>query len=105
MKLYAKLANPLRMGPCVRLKFVNAKFVQISRLFQLFALTLQLLISSQLKMRVKIHHEGTGILLVGAVIVVAVCLPLWLCCKVIAIPIALTAVMGCLYLFLIIICQ
>lgn len=49
-------------------------------------------------MRVKIHHEGTGILLVGAAIVVAVCLPLWLCCSMIAIPIAFTAVLGVVYL-------
>ena len=49
-------------------------------------------------MRVKIHHEGTGILLVGAVIVVAVCLPLWLCCSIVAIPIAFTAVLGVIYL-------
>lgn len=52
-------------------------------------------------MRVKIHHEGTGILLVCAVIVVAVCLPLWLCCRMIAIPIVFTAVLGVLYVFLV----
>lgn len=49
-------------------------------------------------MRVKIHHEGTGILLVGAVILVAVCLPLWLCCTQIAVPIAITAILGVVYL-------
>ena len=52
-------------------------------------------------MRVKIHHEGTGILLVGAAIVVAVCLPLWLCCKHIAIPIVFTAVLGVVYLLVV----
>lgn len=49
-------------------------------------------------MRVKIHHEGTGILLVCAAIVVAVCVPLWLCCRAIAIPIVFTAVLGVMFL-------
>lgn len=49
-------------------------------------------------MRVKIHHEGTGVLIVGAVIIVAVCLPLWLCSRYIAIPIAFTAVLGVIYM-------
>ena len=49
-------------------------------------------------MRVKIHHEGTGILLVGAVIFLAVCLPLWLCRVHIALPIVFTAVLGVIYL-------
>lgn len=52
-------------------------------------------------MRVKIHHEGTGILLVGAMVVVAVCLPLWLCCHAIAIPIVFTAVLGVIYFLLV----
>ena len=52
-------------------------------------------------MRVKIHHEGNGILLAGAAIIVAVCLPLWLCCTAIAIPIAFTAVLGILYLLMV----
>lgn len=49
-------------------------------------------------MRVKIHHEGRGILFVGALVVIAVCLPLWLCCSHIAIPIAFTAVLGVIYI-------
>lgn len=49
-------------------------------------------------MRVKIHHEGTAILLVGAVIIIAVCLPLWLTRIHIAIPIAITSVLGVIYL-------
>lgn len=48
-------------------------------------------------MRVKIHHEGTGILIVGAVICVAVCLPLWICCSNITLPIVFTAVLGVMY--------
>lgn len=52
-------------------------------------------------MRVKIHHEGTGILLAGAAVVAAVCIPLWLCCRIIALPIIFTAVLGVLYILLI----
>lgn len=49
-------------------------------------------------MRVKIHHEGTGILLVGAAVIIAVCLPLWLCCRNVVLPIVFTAVLGVIYL-------
>ena len=52
-------------------------------------------------MRVKIHHEGTGILLVGAAIIVAVCLPLWLCHVNIALPIVFTTVLTILYLLVV----
>lgn len=50
-------------------------------------------------MRVKIHHEGTNILLASGALLVAVLLPMWLWVRPAAIPIVATAVLGCLYLF------
>lgn len=49
-------------------------------------------------MRVKIHHEGTAILTIGLVILIAINLPLWLCVNILAIPISITAVTATLYL-------
>ena len=49
-------------------------------------------------MRVKIHHEGTNILIVSALIVLAINVPLWLWVRPIAWAIVSTAVWGVLYL-------
>ncbi|MDE6288135.1 MAG: phosphatidylserine decarboxylase family protein [Muribaculaceae bacterium] len=49
-------------------------------------------------MRVKIHHEGTNILLIGLIVLLAINIPLWLYVKIIAIPIAVTAITAVLYL-------
>lgn len=49
-------------------------------------------------MRVKIHHEGNVILLIGLVVFIAINLPLWLFVKPVAIPIAITAVTATVYL-------
>ncbi|MCM1032760.1 MAG: phosphatidylserine decarboxylase family protein [Odoribacter sp.] len=49
-------------------------------------------------MRVKIHHEGNVILLIGLVVFIAINLPLWLFVKPVAIPIAVTAVTATVYL-------
>lgn len=49
-------------------------------------------------MRVKIHHEGNTILIIGMVVLIALNVPLWLCADVVAIPIVSTAVTGILYL-------
>lgn len=48
-------------------------------------------------MRVKIHHEGTNILIVTLLIVAAINVPLWLYVRELSIPIASTAVCGVLY--------
>lgn len=50
------------------------------------------------EMRVKIHHEGTNILLVSAAAIAVVLTPMWLWVRPIAWPIAVTAVLGVLYL-------
>lgn len=52
-------------------------------------------------MRVKIHHEGNTILIIGMVMLIAINLPLWMCADVMAIPIASTAVTGILYLMVV----
>lgn len=52
-------------------------------------------------MRVKIHHEGTNILLIGAAILLVVLLPLWLWVRPTAIPITASVVLGVLYAFLV----
>ncbi len=49
-------------------------------------------------MRVKIHHEGTNILVVSAIAIAVVVLPLWLWVRPMAWPISVTAVLGVLYL-------
>lgn len=49
-------------------------------------------------MRVKIHHEGTNILLLGLIAMIAVNVPLWLYVDTVAIPIAVTAVTAVLYI-------
>lgn len=49
-------------------------------------------------MRVKIHHEGTNILIIGLILLVAINVPLWLYVSLKAIPIAVTVVTACLYL-------
>ena len=52
-------------------------------------------------MRVKNHHEGTNILIVSALIVLAINVPLWLWVRPIAWAIVSTAVWGVLYLFVV----
>ncbi len=49
-------------------------------------------------MRVKIHHEGRTILIVLFIIIVAICLPLWLCVRPLTLAIVITAVTGTFYL-------
>lgn len=49
-------------------------------------------------MRVKVHHEGTHILIISAIAIALVVVPMWLWVKPIAWPIAMTAVLGVLYL-------
>lgn len=49
-------------------------------------------------MRVKVHHEGTHILIISALAIAMVVVPMWLWVKPIAWPIAVTAVLGVLYL-------
>lgn len=49
-------------------------------------------------MRVKIHHEGNVILLIGLVVFIAINLPLWQFVKPVAIPIAVSAVTATVYL-------
>lgn len=49
-------------------------------------------------MRVKVHHEGTHILIISAIAIALVLVPMWLWVKPIAWPIAVTAVLGVLYL-------
>lgn len=51
-------------------------------------------------MRVKIHHEGTHILIALLIVVLGVCVPLWLCGP-LALAIVMTAVLGVLYLFVV----
>lgn len=49
-------------------------------------------------MRVKIHHEGTMILIVMLVIIAGICVPVWLCTDLIALAIVLTASLGVVFL-------
>lgn len=49
-------------------------------------------------MRVKIHHEGNEILLIMLCVMAAVCVPLWLWVEPIGWPIAVTVVLGILFL-------
>ena len=48
-------------------------------------------------MRVKIHHEGTNILIVMLLVVLAINVPLWIWVRPIAVPIVSTAVFGVLF--------
>ncbi len=50
-------------------------------------------------MRVKIHHEGTNILIVSALVIAAILAPMWLWVRPLAWPIAVSVVLGCLYFF------
>lgn len=52
-------------------------------------------------MRVKIHHEGTNILIILAVALLIVLLPLWLWVDVVAVPITATVVLGVFYLLVV----
>ncbi len=52
-------------------------------------------------MRVKIHHEGTNILIILAVASLVVLLPLWLWVDVVAVPITATVVLGVFYLLVV----
>lgn len=52
-------------------------------------------------MRVKIHHEGTNILIIAFLFLAIINLPLWIWVRPMAWPIASTAVCGVLYFFLV----
>lgn len=52
-------------------------------------------------MRVKIHHEGTGLLIVLLAAVLVVCLPVWLWVRPLGWAIGLTAVLGVFYLLVV----
>jgi phosphatidylserine decarboxylase len=52
-------------------------------------------------MRVKIHHEGTNILLILAVVVLAINIPLWLWVKTMAVAICSTVIWTILYLLVV----
>ena len=49
-------------------------------------------------MRVKIHHEGNEILLIMLVVIAAIVVPMWLWVKPVAWPIAVSVVLGILFL-------
>lgn len=49
-------------------------------------------------MRVKIHHEGNTILLVGLVLLLGINLPLWLYVKILPLSIGVTVVTGIIYI-------
>jgi phosphatidylserine decarboxylase len=48
-------------------------------------------------MRVKIHHEGTNILIVLLLVVLLINIPLWLCVRPLTVPIISTVLWGVLY--------
>lgn len=52
-------------------------------------------------MRVKIHHEGTNILLISAAAMAVVLIPMWMWVRPLAWPIAVSAVLGVLYLLIV----
>ena len=52
-------------------------------------------------MRVKIHHEGTNILIVTLIFILAAIVPLWIWVRPIAWPVASTLVLGVLYFLLV----
>lgn len=52
-------------------------------------------------MRVKIHHEGTNILLILLAVIVAINLPLWLCVRPLIWAIVSTALLGVFYLLVV----
>lgn len=52
-------------------------------------------------MRVKIHHEGTNILLILLAVIVAINLPLWLCVRPLIWAIVSTALFGVFYLLVV----
>lgn len=52
-------------------------------------------------MRVKIHHEGTNILIIGMLFILAVNVPLWIWVRPMAWPIASTVVWSVLYLLVV----
>lgn len=52
-------------------------------------------------MRVKIHHEGTDIILILLAAIIVINLPLWLCDIPVAIPIVFTSVLGVLFLLVV----
>lgn len=53
-------------------------------------------------MRVKIHHEGTEILIAGAVILAAINVPLWLCLRhIMYVPLAVTVISVIFYLLVV----
>lgn len=52
-------------------------------------------------MRVKIHHEGTNILVISLLCILVINVPLWLCVRPLAWAIASTVIWGVLYLLLV----
>lgn len=52
-------------------------------------------------MRVKIHHEGTNILIIALILILAINAPLWLWVRPLAWPIASTVIFGVLYLLIV----
>ncbi len=52
-------------------------------------------------MRVKIHHEGTNLLIILAICCLLVLLPLWLWVDVVAVPIVASVVLGVFYLLVV----
>lgn len=52
-------------------------------------------------MRVKIHHEGTNILIVSAIIILAIIVPLWLWVRPMVWAIVATVILGVLYLLVV----
>ncbi len=52
-------------------------------------------------MRVKIHHEGTNILIISALVILAINVPLWIWVRPMAWPIASTAIFVVLYLLVV----
>lgn len=52
-------------------------------------------------MRVKIHHEGTNILIIALILILAINAPLWIWVRPLAWPIASTVIFGVLYLLIV----
>lgn len=52
-------------------------------------------------MRVKIHHEGTNILVISLIFILIINIPLWIWVRPLALPIVSTTIWGVLYLLLV----
>lgn len=64
-------------------------------------LTLHLIVPAIMRMKVKIHHEGTGVLIVTLLVLLAINIPLWLWVRPMAWAIAFTIVSAALYLLIV----